>query len=256
MSTPYPTASFDVTSTAPVADGHRLVLGQANLGLAGLTCVDYLIRHLDTEQVGYVTARNAPDVTPFEDGVPRHPIRLYEVPDHDLVILASEVFVPVWATDPFVEAVLGWANERDVSELTMLYGVPYPHAESDHRVFYVATDAYREAHFDGGDTEGMGGGFLDGSAGEFVSRSLEGRGPPTGVYVTPSHPPGPDLDAALHLLAALETEYGLDVDETELRQRSAELKEYFDQLASRMDEFDTGEASMGTQDYPEDRMFM
>lgn len=246
--------SFDVTTTAAVDDGASLVVGQANPGLAGLTCVDHLVRHLDARQVGHVTARNTPDVTPFEDGVPRHPIRLYDVADHDLVLLASEVFVPVWATDPFVDAVLEWATASGVGEVAKLYGVPYPHAETEHRVFYVATEAYRAAHFED-DLTGMGGGFLDGCAGEFVSRGLEEGGLPTGVYVTPTHPPGPDLDAALELLAALEAEYGFEVDETELRERSEEQKRYFAQLASRMDEFG-GEASRSGQDYPEDRMYM
>lgn len=70
-----------------------------------------------------------------------------------------------------------------------------------------------------------------------------------------THPPGPDIEASLKLLAALETIYGFDIDESELRQLGEQLKEYYEQLAERMATIADQESSTN-HDYPEDRMYM
>jgi uncharacterized protein len=52
--------------------------------------------------------------------------------------------------------------------------------------------------------------------------------------VTPTRPPGPDLDAALRFLDAPEPMYDLEVDETELRERTEEMNRYYEELGQRL----------------------
>lgn len=248
-------SAFDVDVPSSIAPDQTLLVGLSNLGLAGLTAADYLVRNLEAEEIGHVSPDVIPAVTPFEEGVPRHHTRLFNLQDQDLIVLVGELFVPVVAARSFADALSEWIVSQSMSEVAVLHGVPYPHDEAGHDVFYVATDRYRSDRIEATDIQPLQGGLLDGVAGELVSRSLEGETPPIGVYVTPTHPPGPDLEAAVRFLDTLETVYDVSVDRTELEERSAQLEKYYAEMADRLATLEAEQAA-GSRDFPEDRMFM
>jgi uncharacterized protein len=241
---------FDLRTTGDPL-GSRLVVGPATPGLAGLTATDHLVSRAggDARQVGHLTAHGLPDVTPFTDGQPRHPSRLYALPGADLTVLVSEVFVPLPAAEPLADALSGFAAEAGIAEVTVLHGVPYPHGPSEHETYHVATDDHR-ARGPNGSVPPLPGGFLDGVPGELLARGLD-DGPPTGALVTPAHLPGPDFDAALRLLGAVGDLYGVDYDAEALQRRSEETRQQYEQLAERMRALADDEST----EYGEDRMY-
>ncbi|MFB6166347.1 MAG: proteasome assembly chaperone family protein [Haloarculaceae archaeon] len=247
---------FTVRADPGAATGDALVVGLAMPGMAGLSASDYLVKHLEFESIGHVTATEFPAIAPFENGRARQPMRLYAHGDANLTVLVCELFVPVWAAEAFANGVLSWHAETGLSEIALLHGIPFPHGPDNHEVYVTATDAYAEARLDGVDVEPLTGGFLDGVAGELVLRGLEADGVPVGTFVTPSHPPGPDLQAALLLLDGLQRTYGLAVDRAELERQAEELRQYYTELSERMQSMADGDQPIGSRDYPEDRMFM
>ena len=247
--------SFSVETAAGAAAGTTLVVGQSHLGMAGVTAADYLTRHLDGTEIGHVAPEGLPAIAPFEDGTPRHHSRLYSLDDTQLTALVGELFIPVAAARSYTDALLEWAEGHDVEEIAVLHGVPYPHGPDQHQVFHVATPGYRERRLPEGTFNPLAGGFLDGVVGELVTRSLDESAPETGVFITPTHPPGQDIDASLKLLDALEQLYGFDVDETELREYGEQLQQYYQQLSERMEEMAERD-EQGSHDFPEDRMYM
>jgi uncharacterized protein len=242
------TPRFEVRQTGkPV--GSQLVVGLVTPGLAGLTAADHLASGSDARQVGHVVSHGIPGVTPFTDGRPRHPSRLYTLPAADVTVLVSEVFVPLGAAELLSSAVAEFVADTDVEEVTVLHGVPYPHGPTEHAVFHVATDGYRERRLDG-TVAPLAGGFLDGVPGDLLRRGMDG-GPPTGVLVTPAHPPGPDFEAAIRLLGAVDGLFGVASDVDALRQRSEATRLQYEQLAERMRTLTESE----TAEYGADRMY-
>jgi len=246
--------SFEVVVDDGAAIDGPVVLGVADAGVAGLTAVDYLTSRAEADQVGHVRAHNLPDVAPFSEGRPRHPVRLYDL--GAVTVCVSELSVPVPVADTFTDALFEWLGTVDAAELAVLYGATYPHSEDQHVVSHVATDGYRTKHFDGADTgiDPLSGGFFDGIVGECMIRGLDEETPPVGALVTPAHPPSVDFEAAIRLVETFGTLYDVAVDTDELRGRSEAVKEYYHGLAERM------EASRGAEgrsrDVPEDRMYM
>ncbi|MFB6171199.1 MAG: proteasome assembly chaperone family protein [Haloarculaceae archaeon] len=249
--------AFEVELTGETEPGETLLVGMAGRGVAGLTAADYLVTHVETTQIGHVTTQNLPDITPFSEGVPRHPIRLYSTANSDVTVLIGELFPPVWVADALADALLDWIAAQGLREITVLAGEPFPHSEEEHVVFHVATDEYRTRHFGDGATDvpPLQGGFFDGVVGELLVRAIDGDAPPTGVLVTPTHIPGPDLNAALRLLEALGPVCGIEVAEDELRERADEMEQYYQSLAERMRAMEEGQ-STDRQEYPGDRMYM
>lgn len=239
------TASFEITAESP---HETVVAGFSQFGLAGLTAVDYMVDHLEFEEVGHIHADQLPAITPFEEGTPRHHTRLFSHDEAGLTLLVGELFVPVWAAQPFSEAVLEWTEAKGVSEVAVLNGVVIPHGPEQHEVFYVATEDYHEHRLGDAEIPPMGKGLLDGVNAELMARGMESD-LRTAVYVTPVHAQAPDVEAAIRLLSAVERVYDLEIDTEPLEQFAAEVQGYYEDLAERLEE--RAEAEM-----PEDRMYM
>lgn len=248
-----PRYEVSVSTTKPL-DG-TLVVGLSNVGLAGLTAVDHVVHQLEFEQVGHIRPQGLPVTTPFEDGTPRHPIRLYAQPERDLCVLVSEVVVPVWAAAAFTDAVQNLIASSELEEIAMLHGVPFPHGPDEHTLFFVATPEYRKRRLDSTEIAPLRGGVLDGVPAVFASRALNDELPPLGAVVTPIHPPGPDFDAALRYLAFLRDVYALEIDDEQLRERSEAIDQYYTELADRFESLES-EGIGGDRNLPVDRMFM
>ncbi|GAA0291981.1 proteasome assembly chaperone family protein [Halarchaeum salinum] len=248
-------SSFDVATDSDRETGTTLVVGQTYPGLAGVTAADYLVRHLDSEQAGHVSTDALPAIAPLEAGVPRHHSRLYTLDDAPLSVLVGELFVPMGAARSYADALLAWANTQEVTEIAVLHGVPFAHGPDEHAVFHVATDGYRTNRLPDDVFHPLANGFLDGVAGELVTRGLDDAAPEVGVYLTPTHPPGPDVDASLRLLTAIESVYDFDVDESDLQSLSEQLREYYGKLAERLASGTEGEDALAGYD-TEDGMYM
>lgn len=223
-----------------------LLCGFSEYGLAGLTAADYLVKQLDLEPTGHVSAVDLPGITPFENGRPRHHTRLFGG-DGPISVLVGELFIPRQLSGQFAAALADWA-EGTVEELLVLSGVPIAHGPEDHRTFYVATDDFRERRLVDTEIPPMGGGFLDGVNATLVQEGLDGA-LGVGIVATPAHAQNPDVEAALRLLGAVSDAYDLDIDTEPLESFAAEVQRHYTELSERMRA--TEEA-----DQPEDRMYM
>ncbi|WP_137286718.1 proteasome assembly chaperone family protein [Halorussus salinisoli] len=238
-------ASFEINAENPQ---ETVIAGFSQFGLAGLTAVDYLVDHLEFEQVGHITADQLPAITPFENGQPRHHTRVFSHEEAGLSVLVGELFVPAWAAKPFSEAVLEWTETGGIDEVSVLHGVTIPHAPDEHQVFYVATDDYRDHRLADAGITAMGRGFLDGMNAEVMARGMESD-LRTGVFVTPVHAQAPDVEAAIRLLDAVQRVYDLDIDTGPLEEFAGEVRGYYEDLAERLSE-------RAETDGPEGRMYM
>ncbi|MDX1747902.1 MAG: PAC2 family protein, partial [Halobacteriales archaeon] len=165
-----------------------------------------------------------------------------------LTLLVNELFVPVWAADSFAKALLEWIERNVVTEIVVLSGVPIPHGPEEHRVFYVATDDYREHRLTDVDVPPMGTGFLDGVNAGLIGRGIESS-LRTGLFVTPVHPQTPDVEASIRLLSTFSDVYDLDVELEPLRKFASEVENYYRELAQRLE-------TVEERHVPDDRMYM
>ncbi|QLH83486.1 proteasome assembly chaperone family protein [Halosimplex pelagicum] len=247
QSTANPT--FEIHDTGDTG-GEALIAGFSEFGLAGLTAVDYLVQQLGLEPVGHVTAPDLPTITPFDEGAPRHPVRLFSADSVPVVVLVSELFVPATGARSFSDALLSWTADADISETVVLSGVQMPHAEEDHRTFYVATDDYRRARLEDADVPPMATGFTDGVKASVLARGIDSPLRAC-VYATPAHaqPQAPDAEAALRLVETVDDVYDLGVDTGPMESFASDIQRHYQDLAERIEQ-------AREEQQPEDRMYM
>jgi uncharacterized protein len=228
--------------------GEALIAGFSEFGLAGLTAADYLVQQLDLDVQGHVIAPNLPTITPFDEGTPRHPIRLFSAESVPVVVLVGELIVPTTAARSFGDALLSWTAEADISETVVLSGVQMPHVETDHRTFYVATEDYRRARLEDAEVAPMATGFTDGVKANLLSRGIDSP-LRTCVYATPAHAQAPDAEAALRLVETVDDVYGLSVDTGPMESFASEIQRHYEGLAERIEQ-------AREEQRPDDRMYM
>lgn len=236
---------FNVSSDPDSSES--LLVGFSSFGLAGLTAVDYLVDQLDLVQTGHITAAGLPTITPFEEGVPHHPTRLFSREDLDVTVLVGELFVPVFAGEALSKPVLEWTEGEDVRDIAVLSGIPMAHSHEEHRTYYVATVDYKQRRLSETDIPPMDRGFLDGSNAALVERGMDSS-LGVGVYLTPVHQQAPDVEAAIRLVETVSEVYDLAVDSGPLRAFAEEIQQYYSGLAERM--------AAREEEIPEDRMYM
>jgi len=225
-----------------------LAVGVSEYGLAGLTAVDYLTDQLSMTEIGHLRTPGPPFITPFENGTPRHHTRLYADEEASFAVLVGERFVPPAQAGALADAVTTAGEKLDVSNSTMLTGVPIAHGPDDHAPFYIATPAYQDSYLDDTDIRPMGNGFLEGLSAELVTRGID-DGLPTGVFTTPTHPQAPDAAAAIRLLTALKETHAIQIDTGPLEAFAANIEAHYKALAERMESANSDPPS-------DDRMYM
>ncbi|WP_435335180.1 proteasome assembly chaperone family protein [Haloarchaeobius sp. TZWWS8] len=226
-----------------------LIAGFSGSGLAGLVAAEFLVQELELEQIGHIVAETLPPFTPFEEGAPRHHSRLFADGGSGVTVLVNDLFIPPWATDSFGKAILEWADHNAVEEVTVLAGIPVKHGPTDRLVYYIATADYRDEHrLPTAQLTPMGRGFLEGVNASLMSRGIDSP-LRVGLLVTPVRSVTPDIDAAVRLVEATSSLYGLDTDPTPLATFGAEVEQYYHDL----DERNQREKD---QKQSEDRMYM
>jgi uncharacterized protein len=238
--------SFRITHDTTASD--RLIAGFSSFGLAGLTAGNFLTDQLELEETGHVTADDLPSITPFENGTPRHHTRLFSRSELGYSVLVNELFVPLWATDSFAEAILEWTETNTVEEITILSGVPVQHGPDEHKVFHIATVDYPKPQLEESGIPPMGTGFLDGVNAGLVGQGMESE-LRVCVLVTPVHAQTPDVDAAIRLVDAIKRLYGIEIETTALEEFAGKVQQYYEDLEARVE-------AANRADTPEDRMYM
>jgi len=225
-----------------------LAVGVSEYGLTGLTAVDYLADQHSMREVGHLRTSEPPFSTPFENGTPRHHTRLYVDEASSFAVLVGERFVPPAQAGSLAGAIATAGRKLEVSDITMLTGVPIAHGPDDHVPFYIATPMYQESYLNDTDIRPMGNGFLDGLSAELVTRGID-ESLPTGVFTTPTHPQAPDAAAAIRLLTALKESHSIQIDTGPLENFAANIEAHYQALAERMDAADSDQ-------FGDDRMYM
>jgi uncharacterized protein len=166
-----------------------------------------------------------------------------------VTVLTNELFVPLGATAPFADAVYDWVLANDVSEIVVLAGVPVPHGPEGHRTYSVTTEEFDDERLADAGITPMGSGFLDGINAELVRRGMVDEGVSVGILLTPVHAQVPDVEAAIRLVDAVAPMYDLGVDTAPLEAFGAEVAQYYEELADRLE-------ATEERHRPEERMYM
>lgn len=116
-----------------------VIVGFPTSGLVGSIAASYLTSKLGMEFVGYYTSEKIPPVTAIHDYKPLPPIRVYASEDKHLVVILSEIVVPISISAEMAKHISEMADKVNSPMVITLGGISQN--EEEHAVYAISTDS-------------------------------------------------------------------------------------------------------------------
>lgn len=114
-----------------------LVVGFPGIGLIGNIASRHIIDQLDMRQVGVMESDMFPPVAMLQEGIIRMPIRIYENPTHNLMVIVSDIAIPIQLSNKVGRKIVDWAQSLGAREIISIAGIET--GSQQQRVFSAAT---------------------------------------------------------------------------------------------------------------------
>jgi uncharacterized protein len=225
-------------------DSPTLIEGLPGIGLVGKIVADHLIETLGMTYYAAVHCEGLPPVAVYhgEESMLKPPVRLYAAPEHDVIVLNSDVPISSESSQAFASCIINWIAQNDVMPL-FLSGLPREYDGRPPELFGIATgdgDAYLDRE---GIVPPRESGLVSGPTGALLHDAVNMDLTSVGLIVE-ANPQFPDPEASQVLL-----EHGIapiadiEIGTGSLTEQAEEIREARERLAKRMQQAETDESS-------------
>ena len=205
------------------AEGAKAVEGLPDVGLVGAIATSYLVEQLGMGEVAYVDSELFPPIMVLHRGKLKNPVRIYG--SSDLLLLVSEIAIPVEALAPLVRALTSWFKEKRVEFMVSLGGIPVANRlDIDTPSVYGVPNGDVAAEFlKRRGIEVMEEGFVAGAYALFLKESLR-QSMPALALLAQSYLQYPDPGAAAAAIEALGRLLDRSFDVKPLLEKAEEIR--------------------------------
>ncbi|MEM2091692.1 MAG: PAC2 family protein [Candidatus Bathyarchaeia archaeon] len=206
-----------------IPEDAELICGLPDVGLVGAIAVAHMIHKLDLREVAYVESDMLPPIIILENGLPRSPIRIFG--DGNIVVVSSEIAIPLEVISPVIRGVVDWAWRRRVKRIFTLGGLPVPnrHEIEKLRIFGAVSDDSLLKIIEENDVEVIQRGFLVGPQALILKYCAE-RSMPAIALLAESFYNYPDPEASSIVIQTLNRIMGMNIDVSELIEKGEEVR--------------------------------
>ncbi|MDD2655207.1 MAG: PAC2 family protein [Candidatus ainarchaeum sp.] len=120
------------------AKNATVIVGFPTAGLVGSIAASYLTSKLDMNFVGYYTSEKIPPVTAVHDYTPLPPIRVYASESKHLIVVLSEIVVPISLSAEMAGHIAELAEKANAPMVITLGGISQN--EEEKGVYVISTD--------------------------------------------------------------------------------------------------------------------
>ena len=184
-----------------------IIEGFPGFGLIGTIATEFLMEHLETEKIGIVEIEEIPAMIAIHDNKVIEPISFHYNKKHN-VVLVHAINVGRNLGWKLADMIGQLANELSAKEIISLEGVGSPNAEGG-RIFYYTTRIGTATKKLEGIAKPLNEGIIVGVTGALLARSTS---TPLLALFAEARGNLPDSKAAAHIIEALGSYTGLNID--------------------------------------------
>ena len=185
-----------------------IVEGFPGFGLIGAITTEFLVRHLDTEQVGEIMMDKMPATIAIHEGKIVHPIGIYHNSKYNLLIIHS-ITAPQGLEWELADTILSLARKVNAWELISIEGVGTSQPGEESRAFFFANSKHNQEKLKGIGLEPLEEGIIVGVTSAMM---LKGKEMNMTSLFAEAHSQLPDSKAAAKIIEILDKYLGLKVD--------------------------------------------
>jgi uncharacterized protein len=233
-------ARIEVIGESVDLEQPKLVEGLPGIGLVGKIAADHIVEALEMSHYANVLCESLPKVATYgkADAALSPPVRLYAAPEHDLLVLQSDIPIAPGPAAEFAQCLARWQRDRNVTPI-YLSGLATDKDEAVPSMYGVAAGDGAALLDDAEIASPSERGLISGPTGALLHESIANNLTAVGLIVE-SDPQFPDPEAARLLIkSGIEPLTGESIDTQNLVEHTEEIQEAKQQLAKRMQESDS-----------------
>ncbi len=199
-----------------------IIEGFPGFGLVGTIATEFLIEHLETEQIGKIRFEDSLPVAAIHEGKVVEPLGIFYNKKYNIIILhaVNPANGIEWRV---TEAIKDIATQLSAKEIVSLEGVGSAEtASSQSRIFYFTEDKSKKQKFEKIGMKLLKEGIIMGVTGAVL---LKIEKTPVSCIFVETHTNLPDSKAAANIIEALDKYLGLNVDTKPLLKQAEKFEE-------------------------------
>jgi len=203
-----------------------LILGLPDAGLVGSIASRYMVLSMNFKMVGEIDSPvYFPSITVVHRSNPISPVQLYLSDDHRIMVLLSEMPIPVPAIYPMINAIIEYSRDIGIKTIISLAGLAVPNRLQIQkpRVYWLASNEQVRGMVKDKNIEELSEGFVVGPY-ALLLKEARRKGVNNLVLFGESFLDIPDPESAAEVLKTLSTIIGIEIDLRELIEEAELLK--------------------------------
>ena len=228
----------EVSSKSPV-----ILAGFPGIGLVGNIVATQIASELKMTQIGTIESRLFPPITVLFDGLTHAPVRIYEDPQNNFIVVLSDILIHPMIAYDIGKAVIGWAQSLNAKLNIPIAGIATMREE---RTVYAAATGAEQLSLVKDKTETLVTGSISGIAGSIMNESHINKLPAL-CLLGETQGPTPDPRAAARVIDVVSNVLNLNISTKKLVEEADQIETELHKLAEQVQGAEQAETKGPTQ---------
>ncbi|MGD0172570.1 MAG: proteasome assembly chaperone family protein [Halobacteriota archaeon] len=228
----------EVSSKSPV-----ILAGFPGIGLVGNIVATQIASELKMTQIGTIESRLFPPITVLFDGLTHAPVRIYEDPQNNFIVVLSDILIHPMIAYDIGKAVIGWAQSLDAKLNIPIAGIATMREE---RTVYAAATGAEQLSLVKDKTETLVTGSISGIAGSIMNESHINKLPAL-CLLGETQGPTPDPRAAARVIDVVSNVLNVNISTQKLVEEADQIETELHKLAEQVQGAEQAETKGPTQ---------
>ncbi|HYC20694.1 MAG TPA: proteasome assembly chaperone family protein [Candidatus Bathyarchaeia archaeon] len=228
----------EVSSKSPV-----ILAGFPGIGLVGNIVATQIASELKMTQIGTIESRLFPPITVLFDGLTHAPVRIYEDPQNNFIVVLSDILIHPMIAYDIGKAVIGWAQSLNAKLNIPIAGIATMREE---RTVYAAATSAEQLSLVKDKTETLVTGSISGIAGSIMNESHINKLPAL-CLLGETQGPTPDPRAAARVIDVVSNVLNVTISTQKLVEEADQIETELHKLAEQVQGAEQAETKGPTQ---------
>jgi uncharacterized protein len=228
----------EVSSKSPI-----ILAGFPGIGLVGNIVATQIAAELKMTQIGTIESRLFPPITVLFDGLTHAPVRIYEDPQNNFIVVLSDILIHPMIAYDIGKAVIGWAQSLNAKLNIPIAGIATMREE---RTVYAAATGAEQLSLVKDKTETLVTGSISGIAGSIMNESHINKLPAL-CLLGETQGPTPDPRAAARVIDVVSNVLNVNISTQKLVEEADQIETELHKLAEQVQGAEQAETKGPTQ---------
>jgi len=214
-----------VSSKNPV-----ILEGFPGIGLVGNIVATQIVSELKMKQIGTIESRLFPPITVLYDGIAYAPVRVYEDPQNDFIVILSDILIHPMIAYDIGKTVINWAQSLNARLNIPIAGIA---TMREQRSVYAAATGAEQLNLVKDKAETLVTGSISGIAGSIMNESHTSKLPAL-CLLGETQGPTPDPRAAARVIDVVSDLMKLTISTQKLVEEADQIETELHKLAEQV----------------------